>query len=336
VAVAVLSTLVLLLPVIIYLLLRGGSEQTPAPGEAAPSASSPAPSHSSAPASRAPDGHISLETLRNSTVTIPPWPSDNVRGPSGRLHFKDGVVRIPQTEPAGVRVPPLGSEIVLLGAAYGDVDRDGSDETIAEYACLVEGGSKQLVALDRDTSGRIVTLGQVVATTGEIRDLRDDSVRVADGAVTARVGDFQRCCDDQTPQVWQERAYRRVNGRFEQVSGPTRMPANPDVTETSVTAGELVLGPVLDGYRYGTVTVTVRNGWGTRPAHVLLGFSTGGALERAGTAWPPATTPPTASDIVMAVAPPPAGRGVRYTFAFRRPTSWTGIPCGSRHAVTRR
>jgi len=188
IAVAALSVLVLLLPVLIFLVLRSGREETPAPGDAAPSAAGPSPAQSSPPLSRAPDGHISLETLKNSTVTMPPWPADNVQGPSGPLHFRDGVVHIPQTDPAGVRVPPHGSEIILLGVTYGDVDRDGSAETIAEYACLVEGAGKQLVALDRSSAGRIVTLGQVVATTGEIRDIRDDSVRLADGVVTVRVG----------------------------------------------------------------------------------------------------------------------------------------------------
>ena len=279
--IAAATVVALLLPIAAYLIFRSGSDESPAPGDAPPPASSspsasPGPAQPSSPAPKAPDGRIALETLKNSTLTIPSWPADNVQGPSGRLHFRDGVVRITQPAPTVSGKPPTGSEIVLFGAAYGDVDRDGAKETVGEFFCLIEGGSKQLVAFDRDSTGRIVTLGPVVATTGEIRDIRFDSVRIGDdGVITAQLADFQRCCDDQTPQLWQERGYRRSGGRFVQVSGPTRLAANPYVSETSVTAGELVLGPVTTGYRYGTVTVTVRHGWGTRPRHVLLHFGEG-------------------------------------------------------------
>jgi hypothetical protein len=98
----------------------------------------------------------------------------------------------------------------------------------------------------------------VVATTGEIRDIRTDSARASgDGTVTAKVGDYQVCCGDETPRTWQTRGYRWRNGGFQQVSGPTTMTANRYVTETRISTGTLVLGPAVDGYRYGTVTFTV-------------------------------------------------------------------------------
>jgi hypothetical protein len=241
------------------------------------------------------------------------------------LRFHDGIVKISSGGTMETGQPPTGTEIVLLGAVYGDVDRDGADETVAEFVCLIEGGSKQLVAFDRDSAGHLVTLGRVVATTGEIRDIRTGGTRISgNGIVTVPVGDFQRCCDDRTPQVWQDRGYRRENGRFEQVSGPTRMSANAYITETSVTAGELVLGPAVDGYRYGTLTVTVRNGWGTRPAHIVLEFGTSGGLERTGSAWPPVTAPAQATSFPVTLAPPVAGGTVRYTFAFRAPVAAAG------------
>ncbi|GAA2607860.1 hypothetical protein [Paractinoplanes durhamensis] len=325
VLVAAVTVLVLLLPVAAYLILRDDDGGAPAPGDAAPSAV-PVPSVStsssvpSSPATTVPDGRISLETLKNSTLTIPAWPADNVQGPSGRLRFRDGVVRISAPGPAEQGRPPTGTEIVLLGAVYGDVDRDGATETVAEFVCAIEGGSKQLVAFDRDSAGHIVTVGRVVATTGEIRDLQDGSVRVgAGGVITVRLGDYQRCCDDQTPQLWQERGYQRSGDRFVQVSGPTRMGANPHVTETSVTAGELVLGPVTGGYRYGTTTVTVRHGWGTPPRQILLHFYPGAGLEPAGSAWPPIITSRSETGFQVSVAPPSASGVARYTFAFRLP-----------------
>jgi hypothetical protein len=330
-AIAALTALIILLPLAAYLVLRGDSRSSQPSGSAAPSSpaapsvATPSPSSPEPSASRAPDGRISLKTLGNAALTIPAWPTDNVRGPSGRLQFHNGTVRIRNGGRLETGKPPTGSEIVLLDVTYGDVDRDGAAETVAEFGCVIQGGSKQLVAFDRDTAGHIVTIGQIVATTGEIRDIATGNTRVGnDGVITARVGDFQRCCDDQTPQVWQNRGYQRRDGKFEQVGGPARMSANPYVTETSATAGELVLGPATGGYRYGTLTVTVTNSWGARPAHFLLTFDLSGGLEPTGTAWPPVTGAPGGSSIDVRLAPPPAGGSARYTFAFRRPAGTTG------------
>ncbi|GIF01754.1 hypothetical protein [Paractinoplanes rishiriensis] len=325
-AVALLSTLVLLLPIVMYLLLHDGDRETPAPGDAAPTpATATSPPSTTRPPAGAPNGRISLTTLGNSTVEIPAWPADNLQGPSGRVHFRDGAVQIPQTGTAPAHRPPKGMELVILAVTYGDVDRDGADETVAEIGCLTEGGSKQIVAFDRNAAGRIVTMGRVVATTGEIRDIDTGSTRIGtSGTVTTRVGDYQVCCGDETPQVWQHRGYRWQGARFHQVAGPTRMTANPALTETSVAAGSIVLGPVVDGYRYGTLTVTVRHGWGTRPANLAIEFFPGSGLERAGSSWPPVTTPPTSPGFVVAVAPPPARGTASHTFAVRRPATVTG------------
>lgn len=327
--IAVLGILVLVLPIGVYLLVRGGGEQSAAPGggpSASPSTSAPATTSPAPSRSGTPNGRISLETLGNSTLNIPSWPADNVRGPSGRLRFHNGTYQIPQpAQPAAQQRPPIGSELVVLSVTYGDVDRDGSDETVAEIGCIIEGGSQQLVAFDRNASGQIVTMGQVVATTGEIRVIRTDGTHVGtDGVVTARVGDYLSCCGDETPQVWQNRGYGWSGGRFHQMSGPTRMAANPQVTETSVSAGTLVLGPAVDGYRYGTLTVTVKHGWGTRPGSILIHFYPSTGLERAGTAWPPISTPAHSTGYMATVTAPPARGTATYTFAFRRPAAISG------------
>ncbi|GAA0504875.1 hypothetical protein Ade02nite_70870 [Paractinoplanes deccanensis] len=319
--VAALATLALLVPLVIALLLRRGDEaETPAV-PAPPSSGTPSPSRPRA----VPDGHIALATLQNATLTIPPWPKDNVRGPSGRLRFRDGVVPIEQETTPAPHGPPRGMEIVILDVAYGDLDRDGADETVARIGCLIEGGSQQVVAFDRNAAGRIVTMGTVVATTGAIRDIGAGSVRVSDdGVVTARVADYQVCCDDRTPQVWQRRGYRWAGGHFDQVSGPVRMALNPYVTDVAVTAGELVLGPAVDGFRYGTVAVTVRHVRGTRPAQALIEFFPSEGLERAGTAWPAVITGPRIPWMRVSLAPPPARGSHTYTFAFRRPAGISG------------
>lgn len=330
--IAALAAVAILLPVGIYLALRRDNQAGPvgaapsSPATSSAATSSPAPTspsnEPSATASRAPDGRIPLKILGNSTLTIPAWPADNIRGPSGSLRFRDGVHKIPQTPTPDTHQPPNGMELVILATTYGDLDRDGAEETVAEIGCLIEGGSKQLLAFDRTTSGRIVTMGTVVATTGEIRDIRTGSARVSgNGVVTARLGDYQVCCGDETPQTWQDRGYRWYGGRFHQVSGPTRMNTNPYLTETALTTGELVLGPTVDGYRYGTLTVTVRHKWGTRPRQLTMWFYPGTGLERAGTAWPTVTTPPGGTAFTVTVTAPPARATATHTFAFRRPAT---------------
>jgi hypothetical protein len=327
--IAAVATLVLVLPIGLYLLLRHDTGPSAQPGTPAPATTSDAPQTSASPSSSgpatgtpptAPDGRISARTLGNSILDLPPWPVDNVRGPSGRQHFHDGTVTLPERI-GSYNKPPYGRELAILGVAYGDVDRDGADETVAGIGCFIEGGSKQLVAFDRDTAGHIVTLGRVVATTGELRDISDEGVTVVNSVVRARVGDFQRCCDDQTPQKWQVRGYALRHGTFRQVSGPTVMTPNPSVTQTTVHAGDLTLGPAVSGYRYGTLAVTVTHGWGFRPAHLTMWFSPSAGLERAGTSWPPVTVEPTRFHVTL--QPPPGQDSRTYRFAFRAPAAVT-------------
>ncbi|MEV6345189.1 hypothetical protein [Actinoplanes sp. NPDC051851] len=263
-----------------------------------------------------PNGHIDAATLRNATLDIPAWPADNVQGPSGALRFRDGeVVLDEQQVPSGQ--PPHAAVILILSVTYGDVDGDGSDETIAVVGCLIEGGAKQVIAFDRDASGKIVTLGRITGTTGTVRDIRDDSPRVArDGLVTVRVGDYQRCCADRTPQIWQKRGYRWRNGAFEQVSGPTRMPAGTHVTETRLTTSGVKLTTGDDGYRYGTLSVQVEHLWGAHPEKLALSFGLPAGVERSGSGWPAVTK--AGDGFTVTVDGPPAGATATYRFAFRQ------------------
>ncbi|MFI1989022.1 hypothetical protein [Actinoplanes sp. NPDC020271] len=268
-----------------------------------------------------PDGHIPLAALREAALDVPPWPADNVQGPSGPLHFHDGAVPVePHTVPDGQ--PPYGDAVLILSVTYGDVDHDGADETLVLLGCMIEGGSKQLVAYDRDPAGHIVSLGPIVATTGQIRDIQSSGTKVAGGVVTAIVGDYQRCCADRTPQIWQTRGYARRAGRFEQVSGERRMPLNPHVTEMRVTAGDLVLGPARGGYRTGSVDVTVRHVRGGHPAKVTILFYAPEGLERAGNKWPAVKAQ--AGSFSVTEAAPTAGGSVTYRFAFRRKAAVSG------------
>jgi hypothetical protein len=269
-----------------------------------------------------PDGRVTVAELREATLEVPRWPTDGVRCPSGSLRFRDGAAAVaPRVVPDGR--PPYGESLTIRSAVHGDVDGDGDDETVAVLGCLIEGGSKQIVAYDRGRDGGIVSRGRVTATTGAVRDIRDGSVRVdRAGVVSARLADYQRCCDDRTPQKWQIRGYALRAGGFTQVSGPVRVPFNPRVTATRLSVGDLVLGPRSGGYRYGSVTVTLTHRWGARPGHMTLSFSAPDGLRRSGAKWPSVTTE--ADSFSVRVAAPRPGRSVSYRFAFRQRAGTTG------------
>jgi hypothetical protein len=269
-----------------------------------------------------PDGRIPLATLRAATLDVPQWPDDGLRCPSGRIRFRGGEATVTPVAAPDDR-PPAGESLTILSAAYGDIDRDGAAETVAVLGCMIEGGTKQIVAYDRDRDGRIISHGHVTATTGEVRDIRDTSLRIsAAGVVTARLADYQRCCADTTPQKWQTRGYALRNGHFTQVSGPSRMPLNPKVTSTRLESGDLTLGPPTGGYRSGSVDVTVTHRWGARPTAVILQFSPPDGLQRSGDRWPPVTT--AADSFSVRVAAPAAGRSVTYRFDFRQAAGTPG------------
>lgn len=320
--IAAIAVLVLAVPLVLYFLLRSGStpEATNPPAAAEPTASAPAPP-APAPTKRAPapDGRIPLEQLKNATLDIPAWPADNLTGLSGRLTFRDGEV----TSPPDAAFP-FERHIVIFTATYGDVDRDGAQETLAEIGCVTQNGSVQLVAFDRDTAGHIVTMGTVMATTGQVRVIDGRSVRVlADGSIPVKVGDFQRCCGDTTPQLWQTRTYAWNGHEFRQVRGPTSFPVNPAVTETGVTTSPLGFGPAVDGVRRGTLTVTVSYLRGAQPDHLRLHFTTPADVRRDGSAWPPTGTDGIGTFYVE-LPTPALGGSATYAFAFSRPATGTG------------
>jgi hypothetical protein len=321
---AVVTAVVLAIPLVLILVLRGDSGQplvNPSPtGGPSPTLSAPRfPSPTATAGEQAPDGRIPLAELKNATVEIPPWPADNLTGVSGRLTFVDGQVLSPPDAAF-----PFERHIVIFDTTYGDVDRDGAQETLALIGCWVQGGSDQLVAFDRDRDGHIVTLATAVATTGDVRAIDSTTVRVlGDSTVTVKVGDFQRCCGNETPVLWQTRGYRWNGLAFRQVTGPAAFPVNPSVTETGMTAGDLVFGPAIGGWRYGALTVTVSYLRGARPDHLWLEFYVPADIQRDGSAWPPVKDNEYGG--FYAQLPTPAtGTSARYTFAFKRPASGTG------------
>jgi hypothetical protein len=178
----------------------------------------------------------------------------------------------------------------LISLAHGDVDADGATETVALLGCrLGEASAKQVVAFDRDSSGRITTLGRVTRTHEEGDGGFDDvlAITVAEGNVRVQVADIQPCCGtapDLAREQW--RAHRWNGERFTQVDGPTTFPAERPVLDLAATATDLVLGRPDDaGLRHGTATFTITNQGDVRSGHVLLAVSTSGRADRASEGW---------------------------------------------------
>lgn len=255
-------------------------------------------------AAAAPDGRIPAQVLKNAMLPIPPWPHAGL--PAGWLRFTDGAFNDPGGN--GTR------NIIIRQIVYGDVDRDGAAETVAAIRFFLAGADEQLVAFDRDAAGRIVALGTVVSTTDPIRQFDTDTFQIASsGVITVRVADYAGCCGDETKPQWQWRSYGWDGHGFRQVGGPTAFPVNPQVTETAVSAGDLVLGPATNGTRHGTLAVTVSYLYGAVPDYLTIVFSLSPDLHPEGT-WPPVNT--WHSGLAVHEPSPAAGASATYTFGF--------------------
>ncbi|MCZ7378294.1 hypothetical protein [Micromonospora sp. WMMC250] len=245
-----------------------GPDHQPGPVDPTPSISvSPTPEDSTSPspgpsvttggpASAAPDGRISRAQLLDASVTLPAWRAG--RG------CPTSAVRLSGDNREGVNW--------LIAVDHGDVDGDGAVETVALVQCaLGTGGPMQVVAFDRDETGKVVTLGRVVATTIDKPQWLFALDVVADGTVRVQVGDIAPgggWAAKWSQRQW--RGYRWKGDAFTQVSGPTSFGPNPNLADVSVTTGDLVLRVADDGSRTGTATVRIRNR-GTAPvAHVVL------------------------------------------------------------------
>ncbi|WP_410814368.1 hypothetical protein [Micromonospora sp. 067-2] len=205
-----------------------------------PSSSSPTPSLA------APDGRISRGQLLAATVSLPAWAAP-AACPSGRVRLG--------TDPA------RDDTNQLVAIDQGDLDEDGATETVALVRCVFgTRGAFQVVAFDRDTGGRVITLGRVTATArptpGWVTAVDVDT----DGAVRVEVADIAPGSGwplEYSQRQW--RGYRWTGDGFEQVSGPRAFGPNPHSADLGVTATDLVLTTEPDGTRSGSVTIRVRN-----------------------------------------------------------------------------
>jgi Domain of unknown function DUF11 len=271
----IIGLLALLVPAGAFAALGAGPEHAPKVGSSthpSPHDSSPppSPSPSASSATPPPDGHITYNQLKNATITVPAWPSDAaVTGClSGKITFSDGMKNFHQ------------ADLLYFGTpVYADVDGDGAEETMVLLTCghdWVDTG--QVLALDRDAAGAIVTIGPVAVQTGSIR--RVCGVRPgADGSVDVQVADFliqagTQCTAQDAPYaILQWRTYRLVGDAFQQTGGETSFPVNHKVGDLTVSASNLIFtaASANSPNQTGSMTVTVHNaGPGAPPSTITV------------------------------------------------------------------
>jgi hypothetical protein len=280
-----------------------------APGPSESASPSLSPSASATPA--APDGRISLDELKAASLDLPSWP----------------VSAMPECK-QGKGVEFVGQPV------YTDVDHDGAQETAAWLWCQAGGEYKisKVVVFDRDASGSIGTLGQVLQTPSG----GDEGVGMwkvwgiratPDGHIRVDVGDYFPCCDtagDLPQHQW--RTYGWNGRRFAQTGGPTKFGPNPKITDLRVTARDLAMSKGADGAWHGTLGITVRNA-GQFTAHTRVSIFGTARLTGIGGGWTGWSSVPDESRQVSTgrdIGDLPVGASRTLTLAFTSTASPSG------------
>ncbi|MGC5018929.1 hypothetical protein [Micromonospora sp. DT47] len=224
-----------------------------------PPSASPTPSVTSTPSAPAPDGRISKEDLGNATLRLPAWPSYLAdECPAGQVRFRDG--RAQRSAAAELRV-------TIDQVVHADVDRDGAEETAALIRCSgLEMGEARVLAFDRDRGGSIRTMGVVVGETGDVAGI--GGIRADGRQIAVEVVDYagDGIPDDLAQRQW--RVYSWTGRGFAQTDGPTSFPANPRITDLSISGDDLRLTSGVADSATGTLRLTVENN-GPQPADAL-------------------------------------------------------------------
>jgi hypothetical protein len=208
--------------------------------------------------------------IRDATLTVTPLVPNC---PAARVDFRAGVA------PPG-SVPNQVGVWRIRKTVPANLDGDPADETAVLVDCRIgKGEGFEVIAVERDAAGQISTLGTVVMSEegkfGEILDLE----RATPTGVRVKVGNFHRCCVDVPERLQQQwRVYGWDGGRYAQIGGPTSFPPNPRLADLTLTVKPLVFGPVVYdadhfGWRYGRLSVTVRNNGSFRSAAQLISFA---------------------------------------------------------------
>ncbi len=261
-----LAAIAVMIPASAYATGFFGAKGPPVPGNStaptvAPTESTPpsAPAASMTPV--APDGRVTVADLSHATVNLGSQPrEETLCGGIGAFTFNGN--------PTAGKNPQTGAERYSIEKVVDvDFDHDGALESVALIDCSIQGHDSVVVALDRDVTGKIVTVGQVVATKSSspvraVFDIRADP----NGAIGVQVGDKGVCCATTEAMVEHEwRGYTYDGQRFTQTSGRTAFTPVAPGTDLGMTMSDLTLGTPTNGLRHGSVTATVTN-HGPKPA----------------------------------------------------------------------
>ncbi|GAA3232758.1 hypothetical protein ACFO1B_21180 [Dactylosporangium siamense] len=254
IAASTLAALAIATPMAAYAASGSDSNGPPATPGGSPSVVQTTPAAPTTEASAtpsAPDGRISKADLGNATLSIPSWPKGFAEScPHGSVKFSNG----------------KAGALKLQGEpAYVDVDHDGAQETVMLLACSPQGDDFKVLTFDRDTTGTIVTLGQVVGSAGNEGKQGTDIETIwevqagDDGQVKVDVGEYRPCCGAAQASQHQWRTYGWNGTAFTQTGGPTTFGPSPYVTDLTPTADKLTMTATGSGTWQGTLKVTVRN-----------------------------------------------------------------------------
>jgi len=303
-------------PVVGYAALNRDGSSPPLPaGSADPVPNTGAPTPTATPSATASPttGRIDRADLLTARLDLPAWGPDG-SCPTEGVRLVDG-----EGDVGDVRL-----ENATRGVRYIDVDGDGTAETIAVLECLTRDlvpPPQQVVAFDRDATGRIVTIGQVAhPNTDQPEWFRSLEVR-PDGSVRIEVW-LNPPSDGSSPTSAnrQSRTYRWDGQRFVQTGGPSSFP-EPAPAKLTITATDLVYGPPDEnGMRRGTMTVTITNTGGSEGQPIVT-FPSRDSDEPEHTEWsdcrPLTAKPDGYRCLVEPLAP---GKRKTYTFPFFTPT----------------
>jgi hypothetical protein len=252
VAFCVVAALTVAIPVSLYAVAGRGRDLPIAPGSGTPTGSPATGSPTAAPSASPshepsqPDGRITLDQLKAGPIQVPPWGWAGNNCPSGRVRL--GSARNP-------------GEAGVFKVVYANLDGDPALETAALLACrLGEAYTGQVVALDRDATGAIVALGQVVRATDQTQLIFDLTPGPDGQGVVVDVANEQACCGTPVSREHHRYVGYAWNGSGYAETGTVTTPGPGNhVTDLTITAGKVALGPVTAGRRRGSLTVTVHN-----------------------------------------------------------------------------
>lgn len=222
---------------------------SPAPASSPTEASAQPPPLTSSPGGSRP---LTGDDIARASIDVPAWQwGRNACPPSGPQRVKRAG--------AGSPAESVG-DVVVVQALPVNLDSDPADEVAALLGCRIgEVHTSQIVALERDSAGKIVTLGQIAVSTDAMNGIWKIATNPG-GTVFADVSDTISCCDTpKSKEIHQQRAYRWNGTTFVQTGGPKHFNQPADRTDLEVTASPVTFGPVQAGDRTGTMTVTVRN-----------------------------------------------------------------------------